>query len=59
MSLRGSADGSLAVPVEWTDRAPPSPYEKLGIEPSVLDVSCLLELVELMDRLGKDLLKGA
>jgi len=51
LSLRGSADGCLAIPLEWTDQAPLSPFEHLGIEPSILDFRCLLELVELAQQL--------
>ena len=54
LSLRGSADGSLAVPLEWTDQAPPSPFEHLGIEPSILDFRYLLELVELVQQLKSE-----
>ncbi len=51
VSLRGSPDGSIAIPLEWTDQAPPSAFEQVGIEPSILDFRCLLELVELVQQL--------
>ena len=51
MSLQGSPDGSLAVPLEWTDLAPPSVFEHLGIQPPILEAQRLLELVELVQQL--------
>lgn len=51
LSLQGSPDGNLAVPLEWTDQAPPSPFEHLGIKPTILDARRLLELVELVRQL--------
>lgn len=54
MTLRGSPDGSLTVPVGWTDRAPPSFCEDLTIEPPLLDFRCLLQLAELADNLGSN-----
>ena len=54
LSLRSSADGSLAIPLEWTDQASPSAFADLGIEPSILDFRCLLELVELVQQLKSE-----
>lgn len=49
--LQGSERGSFAVPREWTNMAAPSVTDELGLPPVLLDVSCLLSLVELVDRL--------
>jgi hypothetical protein len=51
LSLRGSPDGSLAIPLEWTDQAPPSAFEHLGMQAPILDTRRLLELVELVQQL--------
>ena len=54
LTLRGSPDGSLTVPVEWTDRAPPLFCEDLTIEPPLLDFRCLLQLADLVESLDSD-----
>jgi hypothetical protein len=54
LSLRALPDGSLAIPLEWTDQAPLSAFEHLGIEPSILDFRRLLELVDLVQQLKGD-----
>ena len=46
--LRGTADGTFAIPKEWTDLADPSPYHAAGLELPIHDVRCLLALVELV-----------
>jgi len=58
VSLRGPRDGTVTVPLEWTDKAPPSPYEQLGIPPPILDFRCLAELVDLVQLLDRDRKKG-
>lgn len=45
LSLRDESGRPLFVPLEWTDRAPPLPHQTLSMPP-ILDVHCLLELVE-------------
>jgi hypothetical protein len=50
--LRDAAIGSFAVPVKWTNRAPPSAYEQLGTSPGRFDLDRLCELVELIELLS-------
>lgn len=54
MTLQGSPHGSLTVPVEWTDRAPPPFCEDLAIEPPLLDFRCLLQLADLVESLDSN-----
>ena len=58
VSLRGPSDGTFAVPLEWTDKATPSPYEQLGIPAPILDVRRLAELVDLVQSLDRHSPKG-
>lgn len=51
VSLRGPRFGTFAMPLDWTDKAPPCPWEHLGIKPPILDFGCLLELVDLVQQL--------
>jgi len=54
LTFRGSPDGSFTMPVDWTDRAPPSPWEDLAIEPPLLDFRCLLQLADLVESLDSN-----
>ena len=58
LTLRGSAEGSFTVPLEWTDRAPPSVYAELGLEPPILDFRCLLALADLVQHLHATTAEG-
>jgi hypothetical protein len=49
--LRDGARGSFAVPVQWTDRATPEAYERLGDLPRRLSLDTLCDLVELIELL--------
>ena len=51
--LKGTAGGTFAVPLAWTDRAEPTPWELLGKNPPQLDVPSLWTLVELLDSLSQ------
>jgi len=51
--LKGTAGGTFAVPLAWTDRAKPSPWEAVGKNPPQLDVPSLWTLVELLDSLSQ------
>jgi hypothetical protein len=51
--LQGTAGGSFAVPLAWTDRGEPSPWIDLKKLPPILHVPHLWTLVELLDSLGK------
>jgi len=50
--LGGTSGGTFAVPLAWTDRAEPSPWRTLGIDPPLLSAPSLASLVELMDLLS-------
>lgn len=52
--LRGPLGGAIPVPREWTDRADPCGYAELGMLAPVLRVSCLLVLVEMLDRIDQN-----
>lgn len=47
LSLRDEDNGSVAMPREWTDQAPPSPYDNALEQAPVLSVASLLKLQEL------------
>ena len=49
--LRDVARGSFAVPVQWTDRAAPEAYERLGDSPRRLSLDTLCDLIELIELL--------
>jgi Family of unknown function (DUF5372) len=49
--LRDAGRGGFAVPVQWTDRAAPGTYERLGGSPGRLDLDTLCDLVELIELL--------
>ena len=48
--LRDATRGSFAVPVQWSDRAAPEAYERLG-SPRRLGLDTLCDLVELIELL--------
>ena len=50
--LRDAERGSFAVPVQWTDRATPGAYERLGGSPGRLDLVSLSDLIELLELLA-------
>jgi len=50
--LRDAERGSFAVALEWTDRAMPAAYERLGISPGRLDLDSLCDLVTLIELLA-------
>jgi hypothetical protein len=50
--LRDAERGSFAVAVQWTDRATPGAYERLGGSPGRLDLDSLCDLVELIELLA-------
>jgi hypothetical protein len=53
LSLFDEQTGTVALPREWTDQAPPSPYSSVLEQAPVLDVACLLKLQELVHVIGK------
>jgi hypothetical protein len=50
--LRDAERGSFAVPVQWTDRATPDAYGRLGGSPGRLDLDSLCHLIELLELLA-------
>jgi Family of unknown function (DUF5372) len=50
--LRDAGRGGFAVPMQWTDRAMPGIYERLGGSPRRLDLDTLCDLVELIELLA-------
>jgi hypothetical protein len=53
LSLLDEHIGTIALPREWTDQAPPSPYSSVLEQAPVLHVACLLKLQELIQVIGK------
>jgi hypothetical protein len=53
LSLFDEHTGTVALPREWTDQAPPSPYASVLEQAPVLHVACLLKLQELVQLIGK------
>ena len=51
LTLRGTAGGTFAVPLSWTDQAEPTPWELLDREPPFFAAPFLWKLVELIDSL--------
>jgi hypothetical protein len=45
-------DGTFAVPLAWTDRAEPNPWQTIGINPPLFSAQSLVSLVELLDLLS-------
>ena len=53
LSLFEEGRGTLALPREWTDQAPLSPYSNVLEQPPILHAAGLLKLRELIDLIGK------
>jgi len=53
LSLFDEHNGTVALPREWTDQAPPSPYSSVLEQAPVLHVACLSKLRELVNFIGK------
>jgi len=53
LSLFDEHNGTVALPREWTDQAPPSPYSSVLEQAPVLHVACLIKLRELVNFIGK------
>jgi hypothetical protein len=53
LSLFEEGRGTVALPREWTDQAPPSPYSTVLDKPSILHATYLLKLCELIKLIGK------
>ena len=53
LSLFDEGRGTLALPREWTDRTPPSPYDAALPTPPILDALCLVKLRELVELIRK------
>ncbi|MCA9247222.1 MAG: hypothetical protein KDA42_08915 [Planctomycetales bacterium] len=50
--LRGTGGGTFSVPLAWTDRAKPDPWQAIGKNPPLLSAPSLASLVELLDLLS-------
>jgi hypothetical protein len=50
--LRGTTGGTLAVPLAWTDRAEPCPWQAIGRNPPLFSAPSLSSLVELLGLLS-------
>jgi hypothetical protein len=53
LSLFDEGHGAIALPREWTDHAPPSPYATTLEPPPILHAFCLVKLQELVERIRK------
>ena len=53
LSLLAEGQGTITLPREWTDQAPPSPYTTALPTPPILDTLCLIKLRQLVERIGK------
>jgi hypothetical protein len=53
LSLFAEGHGTIALPREWTDQAPPSPYAAVLPTPPILDALCLIKLRALVEQIGK------
>ncbi len=53
LSLFDEHHGVIALPREWTDQVPPSPYATVLEQAPILQAACLLQLSELVQRLTK------
>jgi hypothetical protein len=53
LSLFDEDKGTIALPREWTDQAPPSPYSSVLDKPPILHATYLLKLCELIALIGK------
>jgi hypothetical protein len=53
LSLFDEHNGTVALPREWTDQAPPTPYSSVLAQAPVLHVVCLIKLCELVNFIEK------
>lgn len=53
LSLFAGQEGTIALPREWTDQAPPSAVSGLLPQAPILDPACLIQLRELAQLLKK------
>jgi hypothetical protein len=53
LSLFDEGHGTVALPREWTDHAPPSPYATVLETPPILDALCLVKLQALVELIRK------
>lgn len=53
LSLFDEHTGTVALPREWTDQAPPCPCSSVFEPVPVLHAACLLKLQELVQLIGK------
>ena len=53
LSLRHAEFGSIAMPQEWTDWAPPGTQLLAGAQPLIADAFCLLALAEFVAALKR------
>jgi hypothetical protein len=53
LSLFAEGHGTIALPREWTDQAPPSPYTTALPAPPILDARCLVKLRALVEQSRK------
>src|SRR5438093_646083 len=53
LSLFDEHNGTVALPREWTDQAPRSPYSSVLEQAPVLQVACLIKLRELVNFIEK------
>lgn len=54
LTLRGTAEGTFAIPLSWTDAVVDTRLRPSGVHPPCLDLGCLLELVELIERIRRE-----
>jgi hypothetical protein len=53
LSLFAEGQGTIALPREWTDQAPPSPFTTALPTPPILDAPCLIKLRALVEAIRK------
>jgi hypothetical protein len=53
LSLFAEGQGTIALPREWTDQAPPSPYATALPAAPILDMRCLVKLRALVEQTRK------
>jgi hypothetical protein len=53
LSLFDEDNGTIALPREWTDQAPLSPYSGVLEQAPILHAACLIKLSELVQLIGK------
>jgi hypothetical protein len=53
LSLFDEGHGTIALPREWTDQAPPSPEASAWESPPILHAVCLIKLQELVQQIQK------